>query len=72
MAKTGVDRRYLSVKDIKEKTFQRDLKKNEAGIEPDRGSTIKITGKKQKFQETNPYEQQIAGRMKPTDLGEVP
>ena len=52
----GVDRRYLSIKDIKQPTFSRDLKKNEANIVPDKGSTIKIRGKKPKVTETNPYE----------------
>ena len=67
LAKTGLDRRYLSVKDIKQASFARDTTKKEAGIEPDRGSTIKIAAKKQKFSEKNPYESQIAARMVPED-----
>lgn len=43
------------------------MDKNEAGILPDRGSTIKITGKKTKVTEPNPYETQISNRMKPAD-----
>ena len=34
---------------------------------PDKGSTIKIRGKKTKVTEANPYEQQIANRMEPVD-----
>ena len=44
--KTGIDRRYESITEIKEPNFKRDLAKNEAGIVPDKGSTIKIGGKK--------------------------
>ena len=65
--KTGIDRRYQSIKDIKEPTFQRVKDKNEANIQPDRGSTIKIKSKKEKATEANPYETQIAARMQPTD-----
>ena len=52
----GIDRRYQSIKDIKEKAFVKDLSKNEANIRPDKGSTIKIAGKKSKQTEPNPYE----------------
>lgn len=52
----GIDRRYQSIKDIKEKAFVKDLSKNEANIRPDKGSTIKIAGKKSKKTEPNPYE----------------
>ena len=45
--------------------------KNEATIEPDRGSTIKIVGKKRKVVEPNPYETQIAQRMAPVDHSEA-
>jgi hypothetical protein len=58
-----MDRRYLSIKDIKQLTFVKDQNKNEASIIPDKGSTIKIAGRKPKFSETNPYEQNIANRM---------
>ena len=61
--KQGMDRRYLSIRDIKQPTFQRDQNKNEANIVPDRGSTIKIAGRKTKHFEANPYEQNIANRM---------
>ena len=47
----------MTIKDIKEPNFRRDLTKNEANILPDKGSTIKITGKKRKHVEANPYEQ---------------
>ena len=60
-----MDGRYLSIRDIKQPTFKRDQNKNEANIVPDRGSTIKIAGRKQKFSEPNPYEQNIASRMAP-------
>ena len=43
---TGIDGRYISIKEIKEPNFQRDLTKNEGNIIPDRGSTIKIAPKK--------------------------
>ena len=46
----------MSIKEIKQPTFVRDMNKNEANIVPDKGSTIKITGKKPKFSEANPYE----------------
>lgn len=73
MMKTqGIDRRYQSIKDVKQGAFAKDFGKNEAGIRPDKGSTIKITGKKTKYQEPNPYETQIAARMQPTDPSEVP
>ena len=46
MQTKGIDRRYTSIKDIREPQFKRDLTKNEANIIPDKGSTIKITTKK--------------------------
>ena len=46
LAKSGIDRRYQSIHDIKEPNFRRDLTKNEGNIVPDKGSTIKIKGKK--------------------------
>ena len=70
--KTGIERRYESIRDIKQPTFRRDLTKNEGGIVPDKGSTIKITGKKTKTTEVNPYEMQIATRMHPTNQDELP
>ena len=64
--KTGIDGRYMSIKDIKQPIFQRDLTKNEAEIRPDKGSTIKIAPRKQKHVEINPYEKQISNRMMPS------
>ena len=60
------------MKDIKQPAFQRDINKNEGNIVPDKGSTIKIRGQKGKFTEANPYEQQIAARMQPTDASDLP
>ena len=71
MAKTGIDKRYQSIKDIKQPTFTRDNTKNEAEIVPDKGSTIKIKGRKTKFVEENPYEKQIANRMEPVDQADI-
>lgn len=68
----GIDRRYQSIRDIKEKSFKKDLLKNEGGIRPDKGSTIKIQPKKTKVTEPNPYETQIAARMQPTDQSDMP
>ena len=56
LAKTGIERRYQAIQDIKEPAFKRDFGKNEADIVPDKGSTIKIRSKKTKYQEPNPYE----------------
>ena len=67
MQTKGIDRRYTSIRDIKESTFKRDLTKNEGNIIPDRGSTIKITAKKQKQIEENSYEKQILARMRPEE-----
>ena len=72
MMKTGIDRRYESIRDIQEPTFKRDQTKQEGNINPDRGSTIKIANKKQKTVEPNPYETQIAMRMRPTEESEMP
>ncbi len=72
MAKTGIDRRYESIKDIKQPTYRRDKTKQEGNIAPDKGSTIKVAGKKQKVVEPNPYETQIAMRMRPNDGTELP
>ena len=38
---------------------------------PDKGSTIKIKGRKTKFVEENPYEKQIANRMEPVDEADI-
>lgn len=70
MAKTGIEKRYQAITNIKEPTFKKDSAKNEGGIAPDRGSTIKITGRKTKYSEPNPYETQIAQRMVPADSNE--
>ena len=48
------------------------MTKNEGNIVPDKGSTIKIKGRKQKVQEPNPYETQIAARMQPSDGSDLP
>ena len=72
LSKTGIDRRYQSIQEIKEPNYKRDLTKNEGGIVPDRGSTIKIGGKKQKYSEPNPYETHIASRMAPADANDLP
>ena len=56
------------MKEIHQPSFKRDQNKNEAGIVPDKGSTIKITGKKSKVTESNPYEKQIANRMMPQEI----
>jgi|FrelakmetLWP11LW_1041352.scaffolds.fasta_scaffold221474_1 hypothetical protein len=70
--KSGIDKRYMSIKDIKNPIFTKDLNRNEAGIVPDKGSTIKIKGKKTtKVTEPNPYETQISNRMMPTDPSDV-
>ena len=71
MAKTGIDRRYQSIKDIKQPNFIRDTTKNEADIVPDKGSTIKVKGRKSKFTEENPYEKQIENRMEPVDQADI-
>lgn len=42
MMSQGIDRRYQSIRDIKDKSFKKDMLKNEADIRPDKGSTIKI------------------------------
>ena len=39
---------------------------------PDKGSTIKITSKKKKVYEENPYETHIINRMAPADNNEQP
>lgn len=46
MGKSGIDKRYLSIKEISEPSFQRNAEKTEGNIAPDKGSTIKIRGKK--------------------------
>ena len=69
--KSGIDKRFHSIRDIKNPNFIKDLSQNEGGIVPDKGSTIKITGKKTKTAEPNPYEMQIANRMTPIDPSEV-
>lgn len=69
--RTGIDKRYQSITNIKEPSFKRDTVKNEANIEPDRGSTIKIKGKKTKVTEPNPYETQINSRMAPVDMNDT-
>ena len=73
-ARTGIDARYSKISGIKEPVYQRDLTKNEAGIMPDRGSTIKIAPKKSKQKgEENAYEKQVNSRMKPdADAGGFP
>ena len=71
MVRTGIDRRYESITNIKEPSFKRNTVKNEANIQPDKGSTIKITGKKVKVTEPNPYETQINSRMAPADVNDV-
>lgn len=63
--KTGIDRRYTAIQDIREPAFQRDLTKNEGNIAPDFGSSIKIHPKKQSQVEPNPFEKQISARMGP-------
>ena len=60
----GAHRRYLSVRDIKKPIYQRDKTKNEGGILPDKGSTIKITGPKTKRSTVISYERIIANRMR--------
>lgn len=59
----------VKVSTIKEALFTRDLTKNEAGIHPDAGSTIKIAKPKAKSIAPNPYEQQINSRIKPDAAG---
>ena len=55
--RSGIDARYSKISNIKEPVYKRDLTKNEAGIMPDKGSTIKIAAKKQKVKgEANAYE----------------
>ena len=44
--RSGIDAKYSKIEDIKEPIYKRDLTKNEAGIQPDKGSTIKIAQKK--------------------------
>ena len=68
--KSGFDGKHSKVSDIKEPILKRDLTKNEAGIKPDKGSSIRIADKKQKQAgEQNAYEKQINSRMKPEDGG---
>jgi len=69
--KSGIDKRYQSITDIKGPTFRKDAGKNEGNIVPDRGSTIKITGRRTKVTEANPYETQVANRMAATDSFEL-
>ena len=72
LSKTGINKRYQAITEIKQPTFQRDTTKNEGNIQPDKGSTIKIAAKKTKTFEQNPYETQIANRMAPADTSEQP
>ena len=44
--RSGIDARYSKISDIKEPVYKRDLTKNEGGIVPDAGSSIKIAPKK--------------------------
>ena len=46
--RSGIDAKYSKIEDIKDPVFRRDLEKSEAGIVPDKGSTIRIAQKKQK------------------------
>ena len=69
--RSGFDGKHSKVSDIKEPIFKRDLTKNEAGIMPDKGSSIRIADKKQKQAgEQNAYEKQINSRIKPEDGGQ--
>ena len=58
-AAEGVDRRYLSIKDEKQKNFVRNPDKKEANIAPDLDSTVKFEAPKLKSIEKNPYDQVI-------------
>ena len=40
--RSGIDAKYSKIEDIKDPVFRRDLEKSEAGIVPDKGSTIKL------------------------------
>ena len=69
--RSGIDARYSKISDIKEPIYKRDLTKNEAGIMPDRGSTIKIAPKKHKVKgKANAYEKQVNSRMRPDGTSE--
>jgi hypothetical protein len=55
---------------IQEPLFKRDLNKNEAGIVPDLGSTIKIAKPKDKAaEEMSAYERQINSRIQKDNQG---
>ena len=52
--KEGVDKKYLSIKELKQSLFQKDLDKKEGGIQPE--GTIVLKDKKEKKIDRNPYD----------------
>lgn len=57
------DQQNVLIKTVKEPMFRRNFTKNEANIQPDAGSTIKIAKPKIKEVEVNAYENQINSRI---------
>ena len=63
----GVDRKYESIKSVKQPAFMRDSQKKEAGVNPENNGTLTVAGKKRKHVEPNPYEAQVNSRITKED-----
>lgn len=59
----GIDRRYASVRDLKEPEFSRNIDKSEAGVKPEPESSVRFAEEAKAQLSAAAYEKQVNGKV---------
>ena len=69
MLPEGVDKKYLSIRDVQRQTFTRNLDKTEAGVKPEEGGTMQFKSENVEKVEPHPFDAVINAKVNANKTG---